>query len=83
MPTAYLAERRASVRTRRCFVCLQSLADGQGVAHSGLGILTHQGVCTDAVTAEYREPTPSGRGRWRPYGEVIRRIVAHRRRQGV
>ena len=78
MSKNYLAERRASVRDRRCFVCLQTIPDRDAVAHGGLSILTHRGACTEAVDAEQREPTPSGRGRWRPRGEVIRRIVAHR-----
>ena len=78
MPSTYLAERRASVRNECCFACLQPIPVGTAVYHGELRILTHRGACTEAVDAEQREPTPSGRGRWRPRGEVIRRIVAHR-----
>jgi hypothetical protein len=67
-------ERRKSFADRWCFVCGETIAEGQGTWHTGLGFLMHQGACSEAVDREERVYDRSPRGCWRPAREVRERL---------
>ena len=80
-PNLSAALRQAQIEStmdRQCFVCATAIPKAQGSYHAGLHILTHQGSCFAAAEAEKRVFDRSPRGRWRPRGEVLRRLFVLR-----
>ena len=60
---------------RFCFACRAEVPERLGVYHADLGILAHQGPCSDRVRVERRVFDRSPRGRWRPGREVLARLL--------
>lgn len=56
---------------RRCFCCGVEIADGAGILHADLKIVTHATLCGDVVMASRRVYDRSARGRWRPRREAL------------
>jgi hypothetical protein len=71
---------RASRRERICVVCSERIPPAGAVYHAHLGVRTHAGACSDAVSALERTYDRSKRGRWRPVAEILQ-ILRERRAQ--
>jgi hypothetical protein len=56
---------------RICYVCGTIVPDRAGIFHMDLGVLSHQGHCSDRVNAVRRVYDHSARGRWRSRREVL------------